>query len=448
MIEGKKIGLKKKYNDERLNTKLLPHQVDFIARAQRMERDNHGGLNGSEMGTGKTFMMLALHAMEPSIGASTRTLIVCPLGLLNNWANEGRKHIKNLSQTRFHGPRRSNTHLDNCEVVITTYDVLRLEYEQYGDESILYKWAPKRVVLDEAHEIKNQKTRRHEACMWIGRNARFRWCVTGTPIQNGMKDLRSLRNFIDWEHELDIDEWKKACYIRYRVRDLKLNIPEKIINTHNLELEADEIEGYRQLKETVVESYDDGERMLVVLTKILRLRQYCNKGVKERKVRQILDAVNDGEKTIIFSQFVQTLEMLEVQLADYEPLMYHGGLNGSQKESILEQFANGESRVLLMSLKAGGVGLNITSANHVIMYEPWWNLSIEEQAWARVHRLGQTKQVHIHRFKVLYTIEEWLHLLQEEKKDQSSILDLDEDFQVKETITKAKLKELFRNSCY
>jgi len=442
----RKITLRKKYNDDRVKTRLLSHQIDFITRGQRMEREEgHGGLNGSEMGTGKTLMMLALHATHGAY--AKRTLVICPLSLLSNWEAEGKRHIDGLRQTRFHGPKRSTMSLRDYEVVITTYETLRLEYEKWGDESILYKWAPERIVLDESHEIKNQKTRRHEACVWIGHNARFRWCVTGTPIQNGMKDLNSLRSFINYGDDLSVEDWKKACYISYRLSELKLNIPEKEIEMHELELEDEEMGGYRALKGTIVESYDDGDIFLVI-TKILRLRQYCNKGVKERKVQEILSRTNDGEKTIIFSQFVETLENLREVLVDYEPLMYHGGMNAAQKEAVIREFAAGSSKVLLMSLKAGGVGLNMTMANHVIMYEPWWNVSIEEQAWARVHRLGQTKSVKIHRFKVVSTIEEWLHLLQEEKKAQSMILESDDMPAQKETVTKDKLKELFRNGCY
>ena len=215
-------------------------------------------------------------------------------------------------------------------------------------------------------------------------------------------------------------------------------------------------------------------RFTVILTKILRLKQFCNhpyaplpaeqhhglppkSSTKMLKVLSIIEAIPPGEKVIIFSQFKNSLDLLAILLNENgyhnEHMMYHGRLTPQDKESTLQRFEQNPTKsILLMSIKAGGVGLNLVAANHVILLDPWWNRAVEEQALARVHRIGQTREVHIHRLAIRNSIEQWVLSLQEHKlREACKVLDDQLNNSTPSghrNFTQEDLRRLFRENCY
>ena len=433
--------------------------MTFLGRGLAMEANGHGGLNASDMGTGKTLMMLALHAASP---LTKRTLIICPSSLLANWVDQAKQHITAAKCIVYHGPKRINMDLStgDIDLVITTYDTLRADYNRYGNNSPLYIFEAGRVVLDEAHEIKNPATERFGACVWIGHIARFRWCLTGTPIQNSPNDLMSLKRFIHLPEalKLSIDKWKEEYFIAFKLMDINLStiIPKKNVYTHRIQLSNAEMKEYKHIKTNI--PIDENESMLTILTKLLRLRQVCDGNSKFIALMEILTKIPTGDKVIIFTQFINIIKNLQTILKDFEPLIYYGEMTLQEKNTTIEKFntaipgKHGEGALLLMSLKAGGVGLNLSCANHVVIFEPWWNSAVEDQAAARIHRIGQTKDVHVHHLITLNTIEEWLLMLQQLKLGYVNTL-YGQGYNLNvngrhSTVSKQQLYEFFKSICY
>ena len=440
-----------------LNTRLYPHQRQFLITARRWENELHGGLLGAEMGTGKTLMILSLIAdhLHPVTNNPYSTLVVAPLALIHNWYNEINKHLK-IPMKRvaiYHGANRTKLDLSECWIVITTYDTVRHDINRWGNESPLITYAAERVILDEAHEIKNSKTAKFQACMQLP--GIYRWAMTGTPIHNSQKDLRSLTRFIGllpysldfWWVDLttdQINDWKENSYIYFSKAQVRLALPAMQLHQHQLDFSEEESITYEMLKTQAKEMFDGyleyGPKIFSfteILVKILRLKQLCNHpyavlkkderrnfptkmSTKTTEMMEILAQIPDNEKVLIFSQFTNTLEIIEESLEETEwndqVLYYHGGLSPGKKEDILTEFdTNPEKRILLISIKSGGVGLNLVQANHVILMDPWWNQAVEEQAVARAHRIGQTKQVHVYRISINNSIEQWINCIQEKK---------------------------------
>lgn len=470
----------------KVKTQLYPHQLTFLKKAKQWEASYHGGLLGAEMGTGKTLMMLALFASSPE---PKKTLVIAPVSLLQNWKNEYFKHLSLPSDkvVIYHGAKRTQIKLYDKLMVITSYGTALSDYKKYQDMSPLaHKFQPNRIVLDEAHEIKNSNTLKFQAIENIP--ARIRWAMTGTPIQNYREDVESLSRFIghkpyseDWWWarlgEQEINEWKNDLYIYFSKEDIQLNLPNINYNHHKLPFNDTEQELYDNMKQEAFEIFDDylngntkGIKFTVILTKILRLKQLCNHPhallnenmqndvdlCRSTKINKILDIVNKtkyDDKIIIFSQFRGTLSLIRDTLIQHEKheqyLMYHGGMNPGEKTTVLKQFEHDENkRILLMSLKAGGVGLNLVQANHAILVDPWWNRAIEEQAIARIHRIGQNKEVHIHRISMLNSIEDWIIGLQDHKLFGAENFLYGKEEPPAQYFTKEQLYTLFHNVTY
>jgi len=379
------------------------HQREGVAWMKKMEEsDYRGGILADDMGLGKTFQ--AITVIKDTHEKGDQTLIVCPLSLMRNWGAELAKFAPNLSVCLFHGTVKFD---DSADCVVTNY-------ESISGKPILKKTEWTRVILDEADYIRNDIARSRHCYDLI---AMYRWCLTGTPINNEAKEVGSFCRFMGECAEEEWEELSDRCrkpqdYIK-PAREMLSRIMRR--NTKEV-LELKKIDRKPiplQLSETERRRYD--EAALVKgecgFAKATRLRRLCDGEDKEghsleivAKKDWILAKVQEihqtGDKLIIFSNWTDPLIKLQALLKkvfQLEAEIYCGDLTPKDRDAVLSRFKTESSRtVLLMTVQSGGVGLNIQEANHVIILEPNYNPQKTEQAIARVHRLGQQKQVYVY----------------------------------------------------
>ena len=398
------------------------HGVEFLNE----KRESFGGvILADDMGLGKTIQTLAI--------LKGRNLVIAPTSLLPNWLAEAKRFRPDLSAALYHGSNRSWN--SSTELLITSYSILRAEPEKF----LGTLWDT--VILDEAHLIRNPDTQAAVASFQLSAN--FRIALTGTPIQNRKRDLLSLFQFIApgiFEFEEDLDERIVKNFILRRTKaEVLPELPPKTYFEHSIELTPPERLIYQTLfaaaKSSVVKSLDSGENLspLTLFEVLLRSRQTLNHASlvqggsnvtgtalkSSSKLTRILEMVEEltesGHSILLYSQWTGFLDILEGYIKDKFKYLR---LDGSTKNrgEVVDEFQNDSSpTVFLLSLHAGGVGLNLTRATHVLFCEPWWNPYVELQAEDRAYRLGQEKPVTIHRFTTVDSIEESLNALKLEK---------------------------------
>jgi SNF2 family DNA or RNA helicase len=434
-----------------LEAVLRPYQKTGVYWLKFLADNQLAGIVADEMGLGKTVQALAfLRAL------GGRALIVCPSTLIFNWVREAQRFtperrvlvIAGENRARLFGPE-----LERAELVITSYPLLRRDNDRY------LEWEFEAVVLDEAQHIKNPDSQNAQAACSLRANHRF--LLTGTPIENSLKDLWSLMNFLmpgylgsakdfreRYERDIQNDPMgATAKRLLQRIRPFVLRrtkrvvaseLPEKIEQVSYCELTPQQKEVYgelvtstrRTLSELAAEKNQNKAR-IAMLTALLRLRQACcdlrllggetidaqQASAKIELLRELLEeAIDGGHRVLIFSQFVAMLTLLrEALTADEIPYCY---LDGGTKDRAAEvdRFQNGDAPVFLISLKAGGVGLNLTAADTVIHFDPWWNPAVEAQATDRAHRIGQKKVVTAYKLITRDTVEEKILALQQKKR--------------------------------
>ncbi|KAL3715678.1 hypothetical protein ACJRO7_007418 [Eucalyptus globulus] len=415
----------------------------------------------------------------PDVLSTKSTLVVCPPSVLSTWNTQLSEHtIPGKTKVyRYYGNRtRDAEELKKYNIVLTTYTILATE--EPWEESPMKKIEWWRVILDEAHLIKNVNALQSQAVTEL--KAKRRWVVTGTPIQNGLFDLFSLMSFLRFEPFSIKSYWQSliqrplsqgnqtglsrlqvlmATISLRRTKDKGLiGLPQKTIETHLVKLSDKERELYDQMKRksksSVQECINDGSLMRnYTTTVLLRLRQICismallpphlksllpsgniedvsnnpELSVSSSKVSALLElllAAKDQKltlKSVVYSQFTRMLLLLEEPLraAGFKILRLDGPMNPKRRSQVIEEFGAHEqstATVLLASLKAAGAGINLTAASTVYLLEPWWNPAVEEQAMDRVHRIGQKEDVKIVRLIARNSIEESILELQERKK--------------------------------
>ncbi|THV01686.1 hypothetical protein K435DRAFT_817999 [Dendrothele bispora CBS 962.96] len=493
---------------------LLPHQTigyKWMRERENPSQEKYGGILADDMG------------------------IVCPLSLVGQWASEIERVAPGLAVLKHQGPSRTQDLKSflRVHVVITTYDTLTSEHNSFKaladgagvkdkrknvtgkppkDALFRAQWC--RIVLDEAHKIKNRKTQVAGACCAL--DAKFRWTLTGTPMQNGVSEIFSLLKFLrvkpidNWEYFnstiakpletcVGVDKAMKRLQLVLqkvmlrRLKTDKLNgnalmyLPSRYVE----EVSCDFTSSEREFYDNLVQKTGNAKRRLfcsaaksgqaanymAVLLLLLRLRQACDhpalvsKDYKEgldstaygedttvddasreavclfckgcsplaahvqqqqqrpcssAKIRKILDLLsqveeksNGGDKTIIFSQFTLMLTLIEPFLKNQgiRFVRYDGAMSLREREKSIEYIQKDENiKVILISFLAGNTGLNLTACNHVILVEPWWNPSLEDQASDRVYRFGQQKDVHIYKLKIDSTVEDSILRLQRQKR--------------------------------
>jgi superfamily II DNA or RNA helicase len=401
-----------------------------------------GALLADDMGLGKTLQ--ALCALEAP------ALVVCPASVLFNWAEEIARFRPDLKVSRYHGPQRALD--DAADVTLTTYSIMRIDNELLAAR----KWDT--VVLDEAQTIKNPDSQVARAAYEL--DARFRMVLTGTPVENRLGDLWSLfhflhRGFLGGRRDFDdayakpIAEGDRNAGNRLRarikpfvLRRLKREVARELPPRTDVVLHVPLDEAERALYDSVraaaqkdvVEQLAAGGNVLAALEALLRLRQAaCHRALlpgqkadtssKLEVLMETLDeALAEGHKALVFSQWTSLLDLVEPHLKERAVRFTRLDGSTSDRGAVVKAFQEDESvGVMLLSLKAGGTGLNLTAADHVFLLDPWWNPAAEDQAADRAHRIGQDRPVLVHRLVAEDTVEERILALQEKKRALAAV---------------------------
>ena len=435
-----------------LTAELRPYQARGAAWMKFLTDHGFGALLADDMGLGKTIQTIAwiLLSRSPSTSNALRPfLIVAPLTLLSNWRHEFAKFAPGLKVYVHQGENRQLSRgfklmTKDCDVVITSYSLLVRDY------SILRETDWEGLVLDEAQAIKNPDTQVARATRSLG--ARKRVALTGTPIENSVSDVWSLEEFLNptflGDRKSFADRFVKPIAVDERTRAAKrlrralepfvlrrLKSDPEIVGELG---EKREVKEYCTLSpiqrneyEAVLEEYRTSEkRQGDVFALLTRLKLVCDGAGKLERLCELLESVFEaGESALVFSQYAKVGERIRKALAKRFGRTFpflHGGLTARQREAEIAAFKDGGNSVptcFILSLKAGGFGLNLTEATHVIHFDRWWNPAVEAQATDRAHRLGQTKTVFVHSFITEGTLEEHIDEILERKARVAGSLD-------------------------
>ena len=425
---------------------LRPYQADGVRWMWKLADLKMGGILADDMGLGKTLQTLTF--IEKRGG---QALVVCPSSLVSNWAAEARKWTPSLSVAEHVGPKRGE--VPEVELVITSFAILRIDAEKFHAREFDI------AVLDEAQQIKNPDAQISKAVFKL--NATHRFALSGTPVENSLQDLWSIMNFAlpgylgprktfadRFEKPLRkggdpalarrLSRKLKPVLLRRLKTEVAKDLPDRIEQVRYCDLTKKQAGVYRSLLQesrSQVEQADDGKKRMVALTALLRLRQACcdlrllpgmqiedkDAGIKLDELASLLEeAIRGGHRVLVFSQFVQLLQgVVPMLLENKWDYCYLDGQTKKRAE-VVDRFQEGSAPVFLISLKAGGVGLNLTAADTVIHLDPWWNPAVEAQATDRAHRIGQKNVVTSYKFITRGTVEEKILALQEEKKELMS----------------------------
>ncbi len=390
--------------------------------------NSESALLADEMGLGKTIQAIIALRIILHESISKRALVVTPTSLALNWESEFSIWAPNLVVRRVIGSRedRLASYRLPIQVLIATYDQIRTDGVNMGQHIIFDA-----VVLDEAQRIKNRNSQVALGCRLIRREKS--WALSGTPFENSLDDLSSIFLFLK-PGLIDAGMPPKVVhksihnhFLRRRKREVLREIPPIIIQDVPMELSNAQQEAYTNIwitrkEESKKRGTPVSEATMFAL--ITKLKQICNydklsgESVKWDALSAIIEDLSQPEdKIIIFSQYVKTLNFLSRKMNSFPHNLFTGNLTQEEKAHVLEVFKSEDGpRALLISLKAGGVGLNIQEASTVILFDRWWNPAVEEQAIQRAHRFGREKPLHVMRFIVIDTIEERINEILKEKK--------------------------------
>ena len=445
-----------------LQVKLRPYQMDGFNWLCALKDNHFGGLLADEMGLGKTLQVIALMGSKMRNG---KCLVVCPASLVYNWASEISRFMPKLKARIISGTTEERKHaIDSSkddEILITSYDLLKRDIEYYENQKFDIE------VIDEAQYIKNARTNAALSVKAI--RASFRIALTGTPIENRLSELWSIFDYIlpgffsSYPHfrnqfeipivrdnddlvQSDLNAMITPFILRRIKKNVLKDLPDKLEQVYYAKLEGEQKKVYearvQNLKDMLEHSTDQQfkENRIAVLAELTRLRQICcepsllydnykgNSAKKEMCLDMIKEATEAGHKVLLFSQFTTMLDEM-TQLLDENHIQYHmltGATSKIKRAEMVESFHTDDVPVFCISLKAGGTGLNLTAADVVIHYDPWWNTAVENQATDRAHRIGQTNVVSVYRLIMKDTIEEKIIEMQNQKKDLAdSILSQD-----------------------
>lgn len=414
-----------------------------------------GGILADDMGLGKTIQVIALLLDEAQKQESAVSLIVCPASLVYNWENELRTFAPSLKVLTVTGSATEREELlkdwAGADVLITSYDLLKRDIGLYEEKSFRFQ------IIDEAQYIKNAATQSARAVKSIDAASRF--ALTGTPIENRLSELWSIFDFLmpgflftyqkfKKEYELPIVRDQESAVLaslhrligpfilRRLKKDVLKELPDKMETVIYSAFEKEQKElyvanAYRLKQELHMQKKASGNDKLQILSALTRLRQICcdphlcydNYNGASAKLETCIDLIKNGveggHKILLFSQFTSMLEIIEKRLKKEEVSYYllTGATPKEERLHMVNSFKDDAVPVFLISLKAGGTGLNLTSADVVIHYDPWWNVAAQNQATDRAHRIGQEKQVTVFKLITKNTIEENILRLQESKRD-------------------------------
>jgi non-specific serine/threonine protein kinase len=461
---------------------LRPYQESGFQWLNYLSEVKWGGILADDMGLGKTIQALSFMQYLKDTQESLKALVVCPTTLMYNWENEIKKFAPSLTYYIHHGGTRTKETLSDpaVEVIITTYGTLRSDIKQFVETAFDY------VVLDESQAIKNPSSKITKAVGLL--RARNRLCLSGTPLQNNTFDIYAQMNFLNpgmlgsieffkQEFAVPIDkfgEQEQKDHLRkllfpFILRRTKEQVAKDLPEKQEMILFCEMADEQRKIYDAyrndfrdkilgVVEQQGIQKSQLTILQGLMKLRQICdspailkeedrypNVSVKLDEIgREITENISN-HKALIFSQFLGMLALIKDKMkelgVEYE--YFDGSTSAPDREKAIQRFQNDEScRVFLISLKAGGVGLNLTAADYVYIVDPWWNPAVEQQAIDRTHRIGQTKNIFAYRMICKDTVEDKILKLQEKKRALAKDLISDEEGFVK-SLTKADVEYLF-----
>ncbi|WP_085993939.1 DEAD/DEAH box helicase [Oceanobacillus senegalensis] len=428
---------------DNLHADLRSYQMTGYQWFKSLSHYHLGGILADDMGLGKTLQSIAYIASEPT--EQGPHLIVAPSSVVYNWKNELNKFAPTLHAAIMTGaPAERHEKMEaskDMDVWITSYATLRQDIDFYREMSF------QTLILDEAQYIKNYATKTSQAIREVKATRRF--ALSGTPIENSIDELWAIfqvilpglmpshRKFKQLSNE-KISMITRPFILRRLKKDVLKELPEKIESVHVSELTKEQKDLYigylRQVQQEAAQSIEESgfsQSRMKILAGLTRLRQICchpsmfieNYEGKSGKMEQLMDtvksAVENGKRMLIFSQFTSMHELIIERLENegYDYFYLSGQTHSKDRVEMSEKFNNGEKSIFLISLKAGGTGLNLTGADTVILYDLWWNPAVEDQATGRAYRFGQKNVVQVIRLVTEGTIEEKIYELQQKKRE-------------------------------
>jgi len=475
------------YQDEialpnKFNGTLRPYQQAGYNWFHFLKNFHFGGCLADDMGLGKTIQTLALlqkHKEDTeSAGSKCTSLVIMPTSLIYNWLNEAKKFVPQLKMMVHTGTFRykSAEVFSNYDVVITTYGITRIDIDLLKAHIFDY------VILDESQNIKNASSKAYQAVKQL--KSRFRLILSGTPVENSVADLWTQMSFInpgllgaqqyfqnefvtpiekkkDEEKARKLQALIKPFVLRRTKEQVATELPPKTENLFYCKMSDEQNSVYEKVKSEyrneLLKSLEDGtfaKTQIQVLQGLTQLRQIANhpamidqdyegdSGKFENVTHTLSTVLDNGHKVLIFSQFVKQLVIYRKHFEQENiPYVYLDGATQNRGD-VVKQFQEDEkTRVFLISIKAGGVGLNLTEADYVFILDPWWNPAVEQQAIDRTHRIGQTKNVFIYKFITKDSVEEKILALQQRKLSVAKALITTEDSFIK-SLTADDIKEI------
>ena len=445
-----------------LQAELREYQHQGLNWLQFLREYELNGILADDMGLGKTIQALSHLLLEKEQGRlNGPSLIIAPTSVLFNWAKEIDKFTPSLSYIVINGAKRQEhfEQLDQYDIVITSYPLVLKDTDVHQQQVYYY------LILDEAHYIKNPKTKLYQAMLTL--KAEHKLCLTGTPMENHLGEFWAQFNFLlpgflsgyqqfsrlfktpiekhnDHERKVMLNQRIKPFILRRTKELIAKELPKKTTIIQTLKIDGKQAELYESVRLTmdtrlkeIIAAKGLQRSQIEILDALLKLRQVCNhpqllslpsaKTVKQSAKLEFLmetlpEMVEEGRKVLIFSQFTSMLALIEKELvASNIPYVKLTG-SSRNRQDLVETFQSGEVPVFLISLKAGGVGLNLTAADTVIHFDPWWNPAVENQATDRAYRIGQDKPVFVYKLIIENSIEEKILQIQKKKAELANAL--------------------------
>ncbi len=457
---------------EAMEAVLRPYQATGFRWLKTLEHSGFGGLLADEMGLGKTVQMVAWFLTVPRTITGKTNLVVCPASLILNWGEELKRFAPGLKVALIMGNTRERKQQRlmgvDADVWVTSYDLLKRDVEDYAGGSFYA------CVLDEGQNIKNQSTQASKAVKGI--QSQIRFVLTGTPIENRLSELWNLFDFMMpgylFSHNAFVSKLEKPIVksgnadamgqlrrlvqpfiLRRLKKDVLQELPEKMEYTRKIAFSEEEKKVYTAAAHNALQSAASGADKLRILALLTQLRQLCcdpnlcfeNYEGHASKLEACLELcetmAENGHRILIFSQFTSMLERIGKRLdaMGISNQTLTGATTKEKRLQLVNAFQAGKVSVFMISLKAGGTGLNLTQADVVIHYDPWWNLSAQNQATDRAHRIGQKNCVQVYKLIAQGTVEEKILALQEKKATLNDVLSGDD---LLEPLSREELLEL------
>jgi SNF2 family DNA or RNA helicase len=487
-----KLGGKTRFEElpvpEEFHGTLRPYQVRGFSWLGFLRQYGLGACLADDMGLGKTIQALALLGRERANGVDRPVLLVCPTSVVGNWRKEAERFAPSLSVLVHHGIARTRgpeflEEAGRHALVVSSYSLVHRDIEVLRD----VPWSG--LILDEAQNIKNPETQQSRAVRSLA--ADYRIALTGTPVENNVGELWAIMEFLNPGFLGSAAEFRRSFLLPIQksadpaaaanlrkltapfiLRRLKTDrtviedLPEKMEMKVFCNLTPEQVSLYKSVVADATHTLDATtgiQRKGAILAALTKLKQVCNhpaqflgdrsplagrSGKLSRLTEMVEELLSEGDRALIFSQFADMGERLRSYLAatfGQEVLLLHGGVPAHKRNEMVERFQSGDDsgpRLFVLSLKAGGTGLNLTAANHVFHFDRWWNPAVENQATDRAFRIGQNRNVQVHKFVCLGTLEERIDEMIERKKAiADNVVGAGESWLTE--LSTAEIKELF-----